>query len=77
MTEIKYSFDRTAAVILSLYDFSGRAVAEFERGVMQSGYHNLTIDASELPSGIYVARLQASAEIRTAKLVCIKQAEFH
>ena len=71
-TEIRYGLNRAEAVVLRLYDSFGRMVAEYSQGTRQAGWHSALVDAAALPSGVYMARLEAGTESRNTKLVCIK-----
>jgi hypothetical protein len=64
-------------VKLDIYDINGRKVGAVREPPLHDqwyspGTHNIVFDASELPSGIYFARLTAGEFIRTQKLVLLK-----
>lgn len=44
------------AVVLTVYDATGRAVRQIANGMMGQGPHRFTLDASYLPSGTYFLR---------------------
>ncbi|NQT33994.1 T9SS type A sorting domain-containing protein [bacterium] len=71
-TRISYSLNAASFTHLEIYDFTGRHVANFAYGRQAAGYYRAVIDGSSFASGIYLIRLVAGEEIRTAKLVCIK-----
>ena len=54
---------------LRLYDLSGRLVEELFSGDMVSGPMSCLLDGSRLPSGVYLARLQAGDQSATVRLV--------
>lgn len=58
-TAIGYSLDETAHIRLAVYDVLGRRVATLADGVLPAGHHTAVFDASALPGGTYVARLEA------------------
>jgi hypothetical protein len=59
-------------VKLVVYDALGRQVAELATGTMEAGTHNVTFDAANLPSGIYVYKLVAGEFTNVKKLMLLK-----
>ena len=59
-TTISYGLPEPAAVSLVIYDVLGRTVAELARGMQEAGYHLVTWNASNLSSGVYIARFSAT-----------------
>ena len=59
-------------ISLSIYDLNGRKLEVLMNGPIKPGYHNLQWNASHLPSGIYVARLESQFNIQTTKLILLK-----
>ena len=39
---------------------------------MDAGYHTLTWDANNMPSGMYLVRVQAGSNVETQKLMLLK-----
>ncbi|TKJ40125.1 hypothetical protein CEE37_10340 [candidate division LCP-89 bacterium B3_LCP] len=68
------SFDlRVASLVkFTVYDISGRRVAELVDGWRDVGVHEVTWNASEMASGIYVYRLTAGEFAASGKMVLIK-----
>ncbi|NOX18323.1 MAG: T9SS type A sorting domain-containing protein [Chlorobi bacterium] len=58
-TKIKYALPTASAVRLSVFNILGEEVAMLVNKVMQAGYHEVSWSASQLPSGIYIYRIQA------------------
>ncbi|MBU1881949.1 T9SS type A sorting domain-containing protein [bacterium] len=56
-------------VNLSVYDVAGRKVAELIHGYRDAGLHEVTFDASQLASGVYLYRLQTSGSGTTPTTV--------
>ncbi len=56
---ISYRLDAPADVRLTLHDLRGRRIATLAQGAQESGAHDVTLDASSLPAGIYLCRLVA------------------
>ena len=69
---VSYSLNRAGHTQLRVFDFAGREVSVYDYGVKQAGYHSAVIDAGALPSGLYIVQLTSGADVRQAKLVCIK-----
>ncbi|MEL6705600.1 MAG: PKD domain-containing protein [Bacteroidota bacterium] len=71
-TTVEYALPQATAVRLTVYDVTGRAVAELVDGTMEAGYHSAAFDASALPSGIYLARLDAEGRTFTERLLVVR-----
>jgi hypothetical protein len=71
-TRIVFSLPEVADVNLAVYDLSGRLVASLEQGNRTAGVHSATFDARELPSGIYLVRLEAAGNVARQKLALVK-----
>jgi hypothetical protein len=59
-------------VSLKVYDTAGRLVSTLVNGWRDAGEHRATFDGSGLPSGVYLARLEAGEFTQTQKLVLLK-----
>lgn len=68
-TTIPYYVAETQHVQLHLFDALGREVRALHDGVLSPGHHTVTVDAGELPNGMYFYRLVAGAEVQTRALV--------
>jgi len=71
-TTISFALPEAARVTLSVYDVSGRQVAELVNGWRDAGSHEVTFDGSNLTSGIYVYRLTADNFSASGKMVLMK-----
>ena len=69
---MNYDLSTASDVGLVIYDLHGRAVATFVSEHMSAGSHSVLWNAEGLPSGIYLARLNAGELARTQKLVLLK-----
>ncbi len=56
-TAISYQLSAASFVKLTVHDVSGRKVADLVNGSHEAGVHEVTFDASNLASGIYLYRL--------------------
>ncbi len=70
-TTIRYNITQKGSVKLGIYDLSGREVWE-QTNVRQSGSHEVTFDATNLPSGVYIARLESGGVSAQQKLLLVK-----
>jgi hypothetical protein len=72
-TNISYSLPRASSVTLKVYDILGREVMSLIKSERESeGIHNVTFDATNLPSGVYFYRLQAEKFVETKRMVLMK-----
>ncbi|HEX7343841.1 MAG TPA: T9SS type A sorting domain-containing protein, partial [bacterium] len=69
---ITFALPQAERVILSVYDLSGRRVAELVNGRQEAGQHRVNFDGSNLASGIYLYRLSAGNYAATGKMVLMK-----
>lgn len=65
------SFDilQPGAVVLDLYDASGRFVAGLNDGYLKNGKHRIGINTRSLANGSYFVLLESSLQTRTAKFI--------
>ena len=57
-TTIRFGLPESAQVRLAVYDVLGRQVRVLLDGVREAGTHEVVFDASDLPSGTYLYRLE-------------------
>ena len=69
---IRYQLPVGNYVNLTVYDILGRFVAELVNGRRMPGYHEVTLDASHLASGVYLYKIQAGEFNSIRKMVLIK-----
>jgi hypothetical protein len=71
-TVITYQLPRESQVVLEVFNVLGERVATLVDGVREAGYHEVVWDASRLPSGVYVCRIQAGEFVAHRKLLFLK-----
>jgi len=71
-TTIVYDLPRAGHISLRVFDLLGREVAVLKDGFVEAGTHRVTFDCSNLPTGIYFARLEAGEFTQTKKLMLLK-----
>jgi len=64
-----YSLPADGRAVLSVYDLSGRRVATLVEGDLTAGRHEVFWNCAEIPSGVYLYRLETSAGSLTNRLV--------
>jgi hypothetical protein len=71
-TNISYTVGSHQFVSLQVYDVLGRKVATLVNEAKDAGTYSVRFDASSLPSGVYLYRLQAGNFSETKKLLLMK-----
>ncbi|MBU0510057.1 T9SS type A sorting domain-containing protein [bacterium] len=71
-TTISFALPHPAHARLTVYDVLGREVRVLANDNFAPGEHRLRFDGSDLPSGIYFARLQSGEFVATQKLLLLK-----
>jgi len=71
-TIINYQLPVAGHVTLKVYDLLGREVMTLVDGIANAGRHDVTVDGSRLPSGVYFYILTAGSHRATKKMVLIK-----
>jgi hypothetical protein len=71
-TSLSFSLPREAEVNLVLVDILGREVETIANRSYSAGNHQLILNADNLASGIYFARLESPFGVRTQKLMLVR-----
>lgn len=71
-TIISYELFEAAEVRLTVHDALGRLVQELVSSQQPSGTHRVVFDATALPSGFYITRLQAGSSVFTNSMMLVK-----
>ena len=71
-TAIRYQLAADGYVHIRVYNTAGSEVANLVDGWREAGLHEVSFDGSNLPSGIYFAKIEASGFTQTAKMVLMK-----
>ncbi len=76
LTNIVFELAQTSPVELSVFDVTGRKVADLVNGTMSPGRHSVPFDATsggrDLPSGMYLYRLSSGSHASTGKMLLVK-----
>jgi hypothetical protein len=71
-TKISYTVSETANVKLFIYDVLGREVAALVNAEKAPGVYEITFDAMDLPSGLYVYSFEAGSTKISKKMTLLK-----
>ena len=71
-TRIVYEIPQQAHVRLEIFDLLGRRMATLTDEMQSAGRHEIALDASAFPSGVYIYRLQAGEATLTRKMTLVK-----
>jgi hypothetical protein len=71
-TSIKYSVPESGNIRLSVFNIVGEEVAVLLDGFSQAGSFEVTFDASNLSTGVYLYKLQSANSVQTKKMMLLK-----
>lgn len=71
-TKIQYTIPEASVVTLKVYNILGSQVKELLNEKQSAGTHLATFNATDLPSGIYIAKLTAGTYTKTIKMTLLK-----
>ena len=71
-TKIKFALPKTGLTKIAVYDFLGREIETIINQEFEAGYHEINIDAHNLPSGVYFYKIKSGDFIQTKKMVLMK-----
>ncbi len=69
---VQYSLPLDSEVSLKLYDLSGREIMTEVEGGKRTGFHSIVFDATGMPSGLYLLRLEAVEQSDVRKVLLVK-----
>ncbi|MFZ5433622.1 MAG: T9SS type A sorting domain-containing protein [Calditrichota bacterium] len=71
-TTLSFTLPQSAPVTISIHNVLGQTVYEEHLGRLNAGEHQHFFNAKELPSGVYLARVQAGEVSQIRKMVLLK-----
>ncbi len=71
-TNISFKLAESGKVRIKIFNAIGQEVAELVNRTMEAGIHNVTFNASNLPSGTYFCKMTAGSFTKTSKMLLIK-----
>ena len=72
VTKISFGIPQTGNTKLTVFDISGKQVAELVNNVLEAGTYNIDFDASHLASGTYFYRIETAGFTEVKKMILIK-----
>jgi hypothetical protein len=70
--KIEYGLPKQSDVNIEIFNVVGQKVATIVSQLKQAGYHDVTWHASDIPSGIYLCKIQMADIFETRRLVLMK-----
>lgn len=71
-TQFSYNLPQSAKVNITVFNSLGQAVKVLVNEVQTAGAHQVTFRAGDLPSGMYIYRIQAGSFTQTRKMTLLK-----
>jgi hypothetical protein len=71
-TTIGYRLPAAGSVRLEIFDMLGRVIETLAQGKQNPGEHSVRWDATGVPAGVYLCRLEAGGFVRTVRLVLVR-----
>ena len=71
-TQIRFDLQKAGSVKLSVYDLTGRKVADILNENMAIGKHSIDFNASNLSSGVYFYKIETPDFTSIKKMILIK-----
>lgn len=72
LTRISYSIPSSSKVNISLFDLSGKLISTLLDDIQHPGLHSIELNASNLPSGIYIYKMTAGDFTASSKMLLLK-----
>ncbi len=72
ITTIEFGIEKVSQANLTIHDISGRSLYNLYNAVSTVGYHRISWDASEVPSGMYLLRMEAGERSQTKKVILLR-----
>lgn len=71
-TVISYQLAEPSFIVLKVFNSLGKEIATLERGFKNAGQHEISFNASGLPSGMYMYQLEAAGNRKSGKMLLVK-----
>ncbi len=72
VTKISFELEKAGNTSLILYNITGEEVKTYFNGYLETGFHTLTINGSDLASGVYLYKLISGSNSAVGKMVMVK-----
>ncbi|MCK4529724.1 MAG: T9SS type A sorting domain-containing protein, partial [Candidatus Marinimicrobia bacterium] len=71
-TVIRLEYGVGSNTVVNIYNTQGVLVEELVNGYVEAGSHDLTWNASNMPSGVYIVKMHAGEVVQSQKIVLMK-----
>jgi len=71
-TQITFQLTKKSNVVLKVYNLLGIEVAVLVNEQKEAGIHKINFDASDLPSGVYLYKIETAGLVKTKKMMLLK-----
>ena len=71
-TSLRFALPVGGNLSIVLYDAQGRFVQRLVSGQYKAGFYHVTLNAANLPAGLYLVRMEAGAFSTVQKVVLVK-----
>ncbi|MCF7811708.1 T9SS type A sorting domain-containing protein, partial [bacterium] len=71
-TTIRYKLTSAADISVNVFDMAGRQIAILHQGYIEAGEHTVSWIADDVPSGVYMVRLEAEGKVDVRKVVLMR-----
>ncbi len=71
-TVIRLHYAVGSNTVINIYNTQGVLVDQLINGFIETGYHELTWNASGMPSGVYIVKMHAGEFVNSQKIVLMK-----
>jgi flagellar hook assembly protein FlgD len=72
VTTIQFSVETNSKTSLQIFDITGRLVETLVNENLEPGYHEITWNATNVSSGVYIYKLTTDAGQLTRKMILLK-----
>lgn len=70
--KIRFTLENNSFSKLSIFDVNGREITVLSSGNTPAGTHDVTWEAGDIPTGVYLARLSSPEGVRTVKVTLLR-----
>lgn len=71
-TNIKYALPKESRVRIAVFNILGQEVATLVNSVMPAGYHSVDFKANNIPSGMYIYKIETESFSQVKKMLLMK-----
>ncbi|MDP2362305.1 MAG: T9SS type A sorting domain-containing protein, partial [Ignavibacteria bacterium] len=71
-TKITYALPKSSLVQIKIFNLLGQEIATLVNEEKSAGFYEMDFNASDLPSGVYLYKLQAGDFVQTKKMILLK-----